>query len=140
MNTINRFDALIEKFNLTSLEKSAWTHDAHLIVALWHIKNLEFADAICQLRSKIILLNHFHGTSNTKETGYHETLTVFWAKTIAAYIKKHPTFSFEETVDSFLNSSFAIRELPFEFYKREEILSSDYRAVYHESTLKKLKE
>jgi len=129
------FDVIIEQFNASSLSKSEWTHSAHLMVAFWHIKNYNFNDAICQLRSKIILLNHFHGTANNGHSGYHETLTIFWGKVIALYLKNNSTYSFEESVNHFLTSSLASKNYPFDFYKKEELLSPEYRAVYHEPSL-----
>jgi len=129
---------LIEKFNKTTLPKSEWTHHAHLTVALWYVDNYEFYDAICRLRSGIVLLNKFHGTDNTDRSGYHETLTIFWAKVISIYIELNPLNSLKELHENLLRSTVANRELPFEFYLKEEILSPAYRAVYHEPTLQKL--
>lgn len=135
MNNTDKFDLLIQQFNLSTLSKAEWTHEAHLLVALWHIKHYGLADAICQLRSKIILLNHFHGTANNKQSGYNETLTVFWSQVIDKYLKEN-SGSFEELVNRFLVSASASKTFPFEFYKKEELLSPDYRAVYHKATIK----
>ncbi|MDF2456863.1 MAG: hypothetical protein K0R51_2856 [Cytophagaceae bacterium] len=136
MDNEKNFDSLIEQFNSNTLPKSEWTHSAHLIVGLWHITTCDFSDAVCQLRSKIISLNKFHGTVNDGQSGYHETLTVFWLKVMHEHIKHNPSYSFGESVTTFLNSPLASREYPFEFYKKEDLLSSDYRAVYHEPTFK----
>lgn len=131
---------LIEKFNTSTLPKSEWTHHAHLTVALWYLYTYEFDDAVCRLKSRIILLNHFHGTENTGRSGYHETLTVFWSKVISIYIELNPSAQLEELTDTFLNSSLADKELPFRFYSKREIMTSAYRAVYHEPTIEKLDE
>lgn len=131
---------LVEKFNQATLPKSEWTHEAHLSVALWYVDNYEFDDAICRLKSGIILLNKFHGTDNTDRSGYHETLTIFWAKVISIYIELNPLNSLKELQENLLKSTVADKQLPFHFYLREEILSSAYRAVYHEPTLQKLDE
>jgi len=129
---------LIEKFNTATLPKSEWTHQAHLTVALWYLHTYEFHDAVCRLKSGIILLNNFHGTENTDRSGYHETLTIFWAKVIAIYSELNPSCNLEELTENFLNSGLANRELPFQFYSIREILTTPYRAVYHEPTLEKL--
>ena len=129
---------LIEKFNNGALPKSEWTHHANLTVALWYVDNYEFNDAICRLKSGIILLNNLHGTENTDRSGYHETLTIFWAKEISIYIELNPSSNLHELTEKFLNSELANKELPFHFYLKEEILSPDYRAVFNEPTLQKL--
>lgn len=129
---------LIEKFNQAIIPKSEWTHQSHLTVALWYLYTYEFDDAVCRLRSGIVLLNNFHGTENTDRSGYHETLTIFWAKLISMYIKLNPASKLEELTDKFLSSALADRDLPFRFYAKEEIFSSAYRAVYHEPTIGKL--
>ena len=129
---------LIEKFNTSTLPKSDWTHHAHLTVALWYVDNYEFDDAICRLRSGIILLNKFNDTENTDRSGYHETLTIFWAKVISIYIQLNPLSSLKELHENLLKSTVADKELPFQFYLKREIRSPAYRAVYHEPTLQRL--
>ena len=129
---------IVDQFVQSSLPKNEWTQQAHLTVAIWHLKNYSFDDAVCRLRSGIILLNKFHGTENNYKSGYHETLTIFWCKVISCYIEINPGKNIEELISGFLSSKLAARELPFNFYVKEEVLSSAFRAVYHEPTLQKL--
>ena len=132
------YSSLIEKFNQTTLPKSEWTHKAHLTVALWYLYTYEFDDAVCRLKSGIILLNKFHGTENTQKSGYHETLTIFWMKVISIYIELNPSYNHEVLTNNFLNSALVNKEFPFDFYLKKEILSPAFRAIYHEPTLEKL--
>lgn len=127
---------LIKQFNDRSLPKTGWTHESHLVVAVWHICSFDFFEAVCKLRSGIILLNSVHQTENTGNTGYHETLTIFWSKVIHAYISLNKEFTMEELVDGYINSPLAERNLPFEFYDKETLLSSGLRAVYAEPNKK----
>ena len=83
-------------------------------------------------------MNKFHGTENTDRSGYHETLTIFWAKVISIYIELNPLIGLKELHEKLLKSTVADKELPFHFYLKREVLSSAYRAVYHEPTLEKL--
>lgn len=132
------FARLLAEFKTQMLSKVAWTHEAHLCVALWYVKQYSLEDAICRLRAGIILLNEAHGTENTENSGYHETLTVFWAKIMALYIELHPQFSAEELPQHFLKSRLARRDFPFEYYVREKLLSSHHRSVYVKEELKAL--
>jgi hypothetical protein len=129
---------LIEKFDQRTLPKSEWTHEAHLTVALWYIHTYEFDDAVCRLKLGIILLNNFHGTENTKDSGYHETLTIFWAQVISIYLRLNTSKDIEGLTANFLKSALASRSLPFKFYGKRELLSSNFRAIYKEPTLEKL--
>ena len=130
--------SIVEGFENSNLPKEKWTHEAHLAVGTWYVKKYNFHDAIIRMRMGIILLNDFHGTANTQNSGYHETLTVFWAKVIYFHQEFSEGFFAEELVTEFLKSPLASRELPFQFYNREAILSTSHRAFFHEPRLKKL--
>ena len=60
------------------LDKSLWTHEAHITTAIWYLMKYEKEDALCRLRSGIISYNLAVGGENTGMGGYHETITVFW--------------------------------------------------------------
>ena len=68
-------DTALRKPNLT---KGGWTHEAHLLVALWHLHNHAVDEATCLLRARIISYNVAVGTENSSASGYHETMTLFW--------------------------------------------------------------
>ena len=137
-NVSIEFATLISSFKNQTLSKAAWTHEAHLSVGLWHAKKYSLEDAICRLRSGIILLNEAHGTENTDNSGYHETLTIFWTKVLSFYVELNPNKSIEELPLHFLPTRLAQRNFPFEFYEREKLLSSAYRSVYAKEQLKSL--
>lgn len=132
------FESLIAEFKSQTLSRVAWTHEAHLCVGLWFVKRYSYEDAVCRLRSGIILLNDAHGTENTENSGYHETLTIFWTKVISLYIEVKADLSVEELPKHFLTSRLAQRSFPFDFYEREKLLSSKYRSVYVKEELKSL--
>jgi len=78
---------LAHKFAEQKITTSRWTHTAHLIVGIYFLSTYEFYDAVCRIKSGIILLNSSFGNENTGQTGYHETLTIFWAKIIKTYLE-----------------------------------------------------
>jgi hypothetical protein len=138
--TKKQIDLLVKKFLERTLPTSEWTHEAHLIVGIWHCANYDFFEAVCRIKSGIILLNQHHGTKNKGNSGYHETLTIFWSKIITAYISMNIEAAIDQLVNSFLNSPLADRSLPFEFYEKEKLMSKEMRAVYHESCLQTIDE
>jgi hypothetical protein len=126
----SQLEQLLHDFNTQSLSKADWTHEAHLIVGLMHVKQYEFYDAVCRMRAGIILLNKHHETANNGEKGYHETLTIFWLTVLSFFVRKNPSMSIVELVNSFLSSPIADRSLPFLFYEREKVLSPFFRSQY----------
>ena len=75
-------DAFLESFLDGSLERSAWTHAAHVALAAAWIYE-EPATALDRLRAGIRRYNEACGVANSDSAGYHETLTRFWADRIA---------------------------------------------------------
>ncbi|MBS1916038.1 MAG: hypothetical protein JST87_07150 [Bacteroidetes bacterium] len=130
--TKQQINFLAKQFNDRCLPKPEWTHHAHLIIGIWHVHHYGFFDAICRMKSGIILLNNFHQTENTGNSGYHETLTIFWSTIIAEFIRLNENLLLEESVNAFLTSPLSERTLPFEFYTKEKLMSSYYRACYVE--------
>jgi hypothetical protein len=131
---------LVDKFKTRNLSKTEWTHESHLTVAIWHVVNYDFYDAVCRLKSGIINLNSSHQTENTSNSGYHETLTIFWMRIISLFVTSNQSLSIEQLVNKFLDSELAKKELPYKFYKKDELLSAEPRSIYIEPTLREVNE
>jgi hypothetical protein len=66
--------------------KPKWSHAAHVAVgAVYCLRYQEHAMAM--IRAAIIAYNCAVGTANTDDSGYHETLTGFWARQISAAVQ-----------------------------------------------------
>lgn len=72
------------------LPKSAWTHAAHVAVAAWYAFEFDFDGTFARMKTGIIRFNEIVGTANTETSGYHETLTRFWAGEICRVIRSGP--------------------------------------------------
>lgn len=123
-------DELLNEFESGVLPKSEWTHEAHLRVGLAIIGQNTFDEALCRLRAGIISLNNFHQTPNTTISGYHETMTQFWARVIALYLAEMKVDLAESLATEFLGSRLASKDLPFHFYQKEEVLGISHRARF----------
>ena len=66
-----------------SLPQSEWTHRGHITAAHVLIRAHGRDRALELLRAAIPRLNDAHGVANTDDSGYHETLTVFFADAVA---------------------------------------------------------
>lgn len=134
--TTDRIDALAEGFLACTLPKEEWTHEAHLIVGLWHLNRYPFYEALLRMRCRIITYNQATGGVNSADSGYHETLTEFWLRQLAEFRRSAgEEKSLEQQCNQLFASSFADRRLPFEYYSRELLFSVRARAKWTEPDL-----
>ena len=98
-------EQLLEKFENQTLEKSLWTHEAHLTIAFMYLKKYTPEETIILLRCGIISYNNAVGTINSLNRGYHETMTMFWIWVVASYIHQYPEnkIAFVFISDMYLN-------------------------------------
>ena len=132
-----KIDALAQAFIQGSLPRSAWTHEAHLIVALWHLTQYSVDEATCLLRARIINYNKAVGTENSGNSGYHETLTLFWIWVISQYLVTRKG-NLGELTHTFIHSKYADRKLALSFYNKSTIFSVSARARWVEPDLRPL--
>lgn len=84
-------DQFLAAFEAGTISKVEWTHKAHLAVAGAYVWS-DPDSALPQLRLGILLLNRCHQTRNSIDSGYHETLTVFWVSIVREFCKRRRTF------------------------------------------------
>ena len=125
---------LITAFEERTLPKADWTHAAHLTVGLYYCVHHPFGAAKNLMSDGIYWLNDAHGTPNTETSGYHETLTVFWLKTVAEFLDESAGKSLAETANGLIASR-CDAKLPLKFYSRELLFSAAARAQYVEPDL-----
>jgi len=132
-------DDLVRRFHTLTLPKAEWTHAAHLGVGTWHVYHQGEAQALASLRDGIRRLNESHGVANTESTGYHETVTVAYVRIIAIFLDASPRDATLETrVAELVAGPLGKRELPFQFWSRELLLSNRARAEWVEPDLEPL--
>lgn len=72
------FAEFLDGFEQGTLPRPVWTHAAHLAVGAWYLLSFAEKEAIQRVRSGIQHYNECAGIANTPDSGYHETLTLFW--------------------------------------------------------------
>jgi hypothetical protein len=77
----------VAAFEQGSLSRSEWHHRTHLAVAFWYLSRLEETEAKQRICQGIRHYNHCQGIPNTPDSGYHETLTLFWAGMIKLFLE-----------------------------------------------------
>lgn len=124
-----QIETLVAQFMDKSLPLEAWTHEAHLAMGVWFLRQYTLTESMLLVRQHIISYNLAAGGSIGFEKGYHETLTWFWLKTVDAFLERFGRKkALLETCNAFLESEFAQRDRALLFYKREEVFSLEARA------------
>lgn len=126
---------LVKAFEERTLTKAEWTHAAHLRVGLYYCFHNPFGVAKNLMSDGIYRLNDAHGTLNTETSGYHETLTVFWLKTVSAFLEKNKREKSLAVLANNLIASCGDSKLPLKYYSRELLFSTEARLNYVEPDL-----
>ena len=130
----NEINLLVKSFESRTVKREDWRHAEHLTVALFYLSNHDFATAYEKMRGGIFNLLKSFGVDLSKEMPYHETLTVFWMKTVDEFLKsKNGTPILEihhELIEKF------DKDYPLRFYSREILFSEVARADFIEADLK----
>ena len=123
---------LAKAFEERTLPKADWTHAAHLAVGLYYCYQNPLGVAKNLMSDGIYWLNDAHGTANNDSSGYHETITVFWLRTIANYLDR---VGRDKTLAELANGvvrTFDNPNLPLQFYSRECLFSPRARLSFVE--------
>ena len=118
-------------FEAAQIPRERWTHREHIRVAFVYLRLRPFGDALDCIRAGIRKLNRANGVADTDESGYHETITVAWARVVASALDVHgPTsdfFTFEKT-HPHLGSKSLLRL----YYTVDRVMSLQARASFVE--------
>ena len=110
-----------------------------ITTALWFIMNTNPSDALCRIKSGIISYNLSVGGVNNGTNGYHETITVFWWKLLSLFVENHPHLNYDQMGQAFLESGYNRRDIAFDFYSKDLLLSGMARAMYLAPDVKEIR-
>ena len=129
--SIEEISALITHFEIGDWPHSQWTHGSHLVMAFWYLSRLDEAEAIERIRSGIQHYNDCQGTPSTDTSGYHETLTLFWIRIVAKFLKDADASWSELEAANRLVETYADRSgLWREYYSFDVVRSVEARKVW----------
>ena len=120
---------LITAFESCTVERGEWGHPEHLIVAYHYAVSNDLDGAYEKMKSGIFKLLNAFGVDLSKEMPYHETMTVFWMKTIYEYAETHTEISVRSVNEMITRFD---KHYPGRFYSRELLMSDKARAEYME--------
>ncbi|HZS05774.1 MAG TPA: hypothetical protein VFD58_13125 [Blastocatellia bacterium] len=128
----------IGAFEACTLPHAAWTHRAHLTVALWYLSYCSQQEATHLIRTGIQRYNEACGVITTDTSGYHETITLFFIWFVKRYLETNgsnrPLF---EVASEFIERH-GDKNLPLEYYSKGRLMSREARYGWVEPDLKPL--
>jgi hypothetical protein len=126
--------ALVRSFEAATISRDEWKHPEHLIVALYYVSHYDVETAIKKMRSGILnLLANGFKVDLTKEMPYHETITIFWIRSVAAFHKASNGKKLSDMIVEMV--SLFNKEYLLTFYSRELIFSVRARSDFVEPDL-----
>jgi hypothetical protein len=121
---------LVAAFEDASIARGVWKHAEHLVVALYYSAKYSDIDiAIDKMRDGLFkLLTEGFKVDLKKEMPYHETLTVFWMRTVADFAASTNGMPLHEKANRLVEKF--DKDYPLRFYSREFLFSEEARARF----------
>jgi hypothetical protein len=125
--------SLVETFENGTISRDKWKHAEHLIVAFYYLSHHDFDAALIKMRDGIFNLLRAFEIDLTREMPYHETLTVFWMRTVDDF-RKSKNGAWAAAICSELVETFD-KDYPLKFYSRDRLFSDEARKKFVEGDL-----
>ncbi len=137
-SAFNEIENLIWGFEAGTLPRAQWTHCAHLTIACWYLVCYPESEATGIIREGIRKYNKAVGIVTTRESGYHETMTLFWIRAVKSYLSKATLECSLVGLVNDLVDRYADSKLPFDYYSRDRLMSWEARTEWVEPDLRPL--
>ena len=124
---------VVRSFEDASVSRDKWKHAEHLTVALHYLCLHDMDTATEKMRDGIFKLLGAFGVDTAKEMPYHETLTVFWIKTVAGFNNTKNGCSLLEKANDLVATY--DKDHPLKFYSRDYLFSDFARGRFVEPDL-----
>ena len=124
---------LVESFENAAICRENWRHVEHMIVANHYLSENDFEHAYIKMREGIFKLLRAFEVDLSKEMPYHETLTIFWMRTVDDFRKTKNGRSAVEICRALAENY--DKDYPLRFYSRELLFSDQARAAFVEPDL-----
>ena len=124
-------DAFLAAWRDGTLPKSEWTHAAHVTVCAARAWDGGTVDEVfAAMKRGIVAYNVAVGTANTATSGYHETLTRFWAGVVVAHLRAAAPLSRLDAVRSAVAALGTARALHAAHYSFDVVADRRARAEW----------
>ena len=130
----NEIREVVRTFEDATVSRDAWKHAEHLTVALHYLCSYDMDTATDKMKRGLFKLLGAFGVDLTKEMPYHETLTIFWMRTIANF---NASKNGDDSLLDKANDLVATydKDYSLRFYSREYLFSDESRSKFVEGDL-----
>jgi hypothetical protein len=116
--------AFVARFEDRSWPLEKWHHREHLLLATHYLERFGLEGGLERVRAGIQGYNEAHGTRQTIDSGYHDTVTVFLVRGIHAFLSALPReASFSERAARVVVEFAEARSMVLAHFSRETINS-----------------
>ena len=130
---VMEIESVVKKLESCEYAKDEFTHARHLAVAAWYSTHFPDQQALDKMRSSLLRFTKHHQVK-----GYHETITRFWLALVREFLRScRVDSSFSERVNALIQL-YRDKNVLFEFYSRDRVMSDHARGVWIEPDLKHL--
>ena len=131
----DEIEAVVKRFELFTTGKYKFTHQSHLTVAVSYLLKYNEEQATVKMRLGLHRLLDHLGVGQEK---YHETLTVFWIKTVREVLNHLDQRSSLLAKTNAVIERLGPSRLVFDFYSKDVLESAAARNYWVEPDLKPL--
>jgi hypothetical protein len=117
-------------FEACTIPRPDWTHEAHVRMAWLYLTSHPFPDALQQIRTGIQRYNNSLGG-----TGYHDTITVAFARLIASRLFDGGYEAFKEANPDLMDRTLGALK---RYYSEARLKSDEAKAAFVEPDLRPL--
>jgi len=129
--TEETLDTFVAEFQTGTLPAEAFKHVGHVTVAAYYCVTFDAPESLTRIRHDIRAFNEAKGNKNTEDSGYHETITVFWLDTIRRFVDERCSgMTLLETVGAAVMEFGGRRDLFRSFWSFDVLESREARVRY----------
>jgi hypothetical protein len=121
-----------ESFCAGTIERSEWTHQAHIAAAVYLIALRPDIDPETEMPRMIRALNVSHGVANTATGGYHHTITLAFLGGIRAFIRERRSLPPHEIVNQAVGTPFGGVDWLLDYWSKDLLFSPRARREWVE--------
>jgi hypothetical protein len=123
-------EAVARKLEACEYGKTEFAHAMHLAVAAWYLTHFSREEALARMRASLLRFTEHH-----QVRAYHETITRFWMIRVEEFLHSTPADEcFVERVNRLVRR-YEDKNILFEYYTRERVMSDEARQVWLEPDL-----
>lgn len=113
-----------------TLPADRFHHREHLLATAYLMRCRPQMDLRQELPDIIRRFNLAKGGKNTEDSGYHQTITLFYIAALERLFSSRPKHELAQLCKVMLASPLACKDFPLRFYSRELLFSKEARRVW----------